>query len=205
MAAGSPIAAGPAAKCRSIACSSWVRFMAIRVYGRRERGSKGARERPQGSDRGGQAAEKEPCEWRDSRRPAAETGWRRKEFLPEGMIARGMGAWPRRPLKFFDSSQAPRRGSQISVWPSQKHGLQAALDEQVVQMQFDDRTVLGEVAADVDRDHFDSGEGAALALCFNDHSHHPGENAENRPRRRPAVASLGTGAAGRSSRGKEYA
>ena len=32
MAAASPMAAGPAAKCRSISCSSWLRFMASRVY-----------------------------------------------------------------------------------------------------------------------------------------------------------------------------
>ena len=55
-------------------------------------------------------------------RPFPKIGRSRNEFFPFGIIASGTGPRLGLSLKFFDSSHAPSRGSQISGWSSKNSG-----------------------------------------------------------------------------------
>lgn len=52
-------------------------------------------------------------------------------------------------------------------------GLQATLNLEMVQLQFDTGNVFGEIAPDIACSHMQSGDAESPALCFDDHRHLP--------------------------------
>jgi hypothetical protein len=113
--------------------------------------------------------------------PVGGDGLQVEAVLPRGNHSEGNGRVARAAIEVLRFEPGTKPGVANFRLAHPEIGVEAALDEQVVKVQFNHVDVSGEIAADVTGPDLDTDVRMSLALRFDDHKYLPSDSFEVRP------------------------